>query len=233
MKSMFLRTLLVFSVLLAFTAVFPAAQVSTLAQGAEVSEALPAADAEGWISLFNGKDLSGWRLPEFGGEGEVTVEDGLMTIGMGAMVSGIAWDRAFPFRSNYEIEVEASRTMGFDFYAAVTFPVGEDGYCTFINGGWGGGVFGLSCVNGFDASENETMQLLTTKNDQWNTFRVRVYDDRIEGWMDDKKVVDCPRAENKFSTRFEVEYSQPLGVTNYCCESKIRAIRVRELKADK
>lgn len=199
-------------------------------EGAVAAATLAQPDADGWISLFNGRDLSGWKVPSFGGEGEVVVEDGIMTIQMGAMVSGIAFDGAFPFKTNYEVEVEAMRTMGFDFYSAITFPVGEKGYSTFINGGWGGGVFGLSCVNGYDASENETMELLQTKNNVWNVFRVRVYDDRIECWRDDRRIVNCPREGNEFSTRFEVEYTQPLGVSNYCSETKIKSIRVRELK---
>lgn len=191
---------------------------------------MPAADQEGWIQLFNGKDLAGWKVPVYGGDGEITVEDGILTMGMGAMVTGITLDGDFPWKSNYEIEVTAERTMGFDFYAAITFPVGDDGYVTFINGGWGGGVFGFSSINGYDASENETMTLLQTKNNVWNTFRVRVYDDHIEGWCDEKKVVECPRGDNKFTTRFEVEYSQPMGVTNYCSETKIKSIRCREMK---
>lgn len=192
-------------------------------------ETVPA-DTEGWVELFNGKDLTGWKVPVYGGDGEITVEDGILTMGMGAMVTGITLDRAFPWTTNYEIEVVAERTMGFDFYAAITFPIGKDGFATFINGGWGGGVFGFSSINGYDASENETMTLLQTKNNQWNTFRVRVFDDRIEGWRDDKKVVETPRADNKFTTRFEVEYSQPMGVTNYCSETKIKSIRCREIK---
>ena len=187
---------------------------------------------DGWISLFNGKDLAGWKVPNFGGEADVTVEDGIMTIGMGAMVSGIALNQDFPFKSNFEIEVTAMRTMGSDFYAAITCPVGADGFVTFINGGWGGSVFGFSSINGFDASENETMELLSTKANQWYTFRVKVYDDRIEGWMDDKLVTKAMREGNTFTTRFEVDYSKPVGVTNYCCETKIKSIRCREIKKE-
>ena len=52
--------------------------------------------------------------------GKIThIRDGIMTIQMGAMVSGIAFDQAFPFKTNYEVEVEAMRTMGFDFYSAM------------------------------------------------------------------------------------------------------------------
>lgn len=232
MKKTFLSIALTIAALLTLAA-FPQNQVSAQDAAQNVSQnAAPQTDAEGWVSLFNGKDLTGWKVPEFGGEGEVTVEDGILTIGMGAMISGITLDQPFPFQTNYEIEVTAKRTMGFDFYAAITFPIGEKGYATFINGGWGGGVFGLSCVNGFDASENETMQLITTKNDRWDSFRVRVFEDRIEGWMNDKKIVDCPRDGNEFTTRFEVEYCQPLGISNYCSETKIKSIRYRALKPE-
>jgi len=208
--------------------IFPQSHV--FAQSASTEGKLSMTPGEdGWISLFNGKDLAGWKIPNFGGEADVTVEDGIMTIGMGAMVSGIALNQDFPFKTKYEIEVTAMRTMGCDFYSAITCPVG-DGFVTFINGGWGGSVFGFSSVNGFDASENETMELRTTKDKQWNTFRVKVYDDRIEGWVDDELITKITREGNEFNTRFEVDYSKPVGVTNYTCETKVKSIRCREIK---
>lgn len=36
-----------------------------------------------WQPLFNGKDLEGWKKTNFGGEGEVTVEDKCLVIDMG------------------------------------------------------------------------------------------------------------------------------------------------------
>lgn len=183
---------------------------------------------EGWVDIFNGVDLTGWKVPNFGGEGEVTVDDGIMTIGMGAMVSGVAYTGEFLPRSNFEIEVVARRTMGFDFIAAITFPIG-DGFATFINGGWGGGVFGLSCIDGFDASENDTMCLLTTENDVWYTYRVRVTNERVQCFVDGKEVVNRARDASTFSTRFEVEYTRPLGVSNYCSETQVKSIRYRLL----
>ena len=36
-----------------------------------------------WISLFNGKNLDGWKVPQFGGEGEVHVEKGKPDSGNG------------------------------------------------------------------------------------------------------------------------------------------------------
>ena len=45
-----------------------------------VSISLPfvsAADDDGWVSLFNGKDLSGWTISE---NGQFTVEDGCIVV---------------------------------------------------------------------------------------------------------------------------------------------------------
>ena len=33
-----------------------------------------------WQSLFDGKTLKGWKIPEFGGEGKVHVEDGAIVL---------------------------------------------------------------------------------------------------------------------------------------------------------
>lgn len=184
-------------------------------------------EEKGWISLFNGKDLDGWKIPQFGGEGEVTVENGCMKIGMGVMISGAVYTKTFP-KNNYELQWEANRTLGNDFFGSLTFPIGEE-FATFITGGWGGGVFGISCIDGMDASENDTMQLIATKSEKWYTFRVRVTDDKVECFVDGKKIIDRSRDGATFKTRFEVEYSEPLGILTYCCEALIKNIRYRNL----
>ena len=39
--------------------------------------------------LFNGKSLDGWKVTDFGGEGEVSVEDGQIIMRMGQPLTGI------------------------------------------------------------------------------------------------------------------------------------------------
>ena len=105
-------------------------------------------------SLFNGRTLGEWKTTVFGGEGDVEVTDGRIVIGAGNPLSGINWTGKHP-KMDYEIALEAMRVDGSDFFCALTFPVG-DSSCSFICGGWGGGVVGLSSLDGADASENET-----------------------------------------------------------------------------
>src|SRR6185295_5098744 len=40
-------------------------------------------------SLFNGKNLDGWKVTDFGGEGEIRVEDGQIIMRMGQPMTGI------------------------------------------------------------------------------------------------------------------------------------------------
>ena len=58
-------------------------------------------DKDGWRPLFNGKDLEGWKITNFGGEGEVYIEDGSVVITQGADLSGIHTEQELP-KSNYE-----------------------------------------------------------------------------------------------------------------------------------
>ena len=78
---------------------------------------------------------------------------------------------------------------GNDFFIALTFPV-KDSHATFVVGGWGGGVVGISCVDDLNASENETMNIEGFEKDVWYKIRVRVSDDKLQAWIDDDQKVD-------------------------------------------
>lgn len=184
-----------------------------------------------WKSLFNGKDLDGWKATKFGGQGEVEIKDGVMVLNPGADMTGVTFTGKMP-TSNYELLIEAQRLDGFDFFAGVTFPVG-DGFASFIPGGWGGGVTGISSINGRDASENETTQPFTYKDKVWYKFRIQVTDDKVVVFIDDKKKIDVDRADKIFSLRNEVDLSKPLGIATWNTKGAIKSVKLRELPAPK
>src|SRR5271166_3144634 len=107
-----------------------------------------------WHSLFDGKSLQGWRETPFTGHAPVRVENGAIVLGAGKPLTGITLATPFP-QSNYEVRFEAERRDGGDFFASLTFPVGNS-FCTWVLGGWGGDIVGLSIIDGWDASDNET-----------------------------------------------------------------------------
>jgi hypothetical protein len=181
-----------------------------------------------WISLFDGQNLGHWSSTQFGGEGEVTVEDGRIVLGPGNDLTGVSWKGEIPARMNYEIELEAMRIEGRDFFCGLTFPVGSDP-CTLICGGWGGGVTGLSSLDGNDASQNETSQWINYQNGRWYRIRVRVTEDRIQAWLDDNQLLSADIAGRKIGIRPEVELSKPLGVATWRTTGAIRNIRMRPL----
>jgi hypothetical protein len=181
----------------------------------------------GWRSLFDGARLGDWEATAFGGEGDVEVVDAAIRIGMGADLSGITWQGEFPEQS-YEIALEARRVDGTDFFCGLTFPVGGDA-CSLILGGWGGGVTGLSSIDGHDAADNGTTQVKTYETGQWYDVVVRVTPARIECFLDGEPIIDQPLQGRTLSIRAEVEPSRPLGIATYATTGEVRKIRWRPL----
>ena len=195
--------------------------MSVLAQGAE--KPLPA-DKD----LFNGKTLEGWKVTDFGGEGKVTVRDGTIIMERGNQMTGITWSGKPP-HSNYELTLEGKRIEGSDFFCTTTFPVG-DNYCSFVTGGWGGSLIGLSSIDHMDASQNLTSASREFKNNTWYQFRIRVTEEKIEVWIDKDQVVDQDRKDHTFGVRFECNVSRPLGISTYDSVGAVRNIRLKELR---
>lgn len=171
-----------------------------------------------WRPLLPNDGLAGWEITNFGGEGEIVLKDGELTLEPGNPLTGITRsEKVFP-TENYEMQWSARRVNGSDFFAGVTFPVGKE-HCSFICGGWGGGLVGISSINGNDASENETSSYRTFKNGQWYHFKVRVDSTHISVWIDDEQILHIERENRRFSVRAEVMRSRPLG---YCAfQSKV------------
>lgn len=196
-------------------------QENIFAQSAKESEAAKPIQDETeiqWTTLLPSDSLDGWEKTNFGGEGEVQVEEGVLKMSSGQPLTGISFKgKDFP-KENFEMKWSARRTEGSDFFAGVTFPIGDQ-FATFVCGGWGGGLVGLSSVNGNDASENQTASFMSFKNKQWYSFRIQVNKTHVMAWIDDEEVFKAERDGTKFSLRAEVLKSRPLG---YCAfQSKI------------
>jgi len=211
----------------------PAGRLSPATRAAEPAAAErsttppPLDSLNDWQPLFDGKTLTGWESTPFGGEGDVTVENGVIRIERGSELSGITCNQKFP-NDGYAITLEASRVDGYDFFCGLTFPVGQEP-CSFIVGGWGGGVVGLSSVDGADAAHNDTTEWREFETGTWYRITVEVGKDAIRCWIDDEQMVDQPRNNHEFSIRPEVFLSKPLGISCYSTVAAIRDVRYRLL----
>ena len=206
------------------------AVVSLLVAGCSSSAPAPEAPKQDSAakSLFDGKTLGSWKSVDFGGQGEVKVENGVIKVAEGASLSGIRWTGEAPPRTNYEFSLEAMKIDGTDFFCGIVFPVGKD-TCSFVAGGWGGGVTGLSSVDHMNASENETASDQTYAKNKWYTIRLRVTPAKIEVWLDTKQVVNLELANRQISVHPAVESAAPLGISNYQTSSQYRNITLKKL----
>lgn len=180
--------------------------------------------------LFNGATLDGWEITNFGTQGPVYVSDDEIILGMGDGCTGITWKGDFPV-ADYEVTLEAKKVDGNDFFCGMTFPAGKYP-CTFITGGWGGTVVGLSSINGLDASENETSINRSFEKDRWYKIRLRVTDSKIEAWIDDEIVIDFTIDGNMLSIRPEVDLSKPFGIASWRTTAALRNIRLLPVRGD-
>jgi hypothetical protein len=209
------------------------AVLSLLAAGCSTSETSSAPQAAkpevAGESLFDGKSLGAWKSVDFGGQGEVKVENGSIRVAEGATLSGIQWTGQATPRTDYELTLEAMKVDGTDFFCGIVFPVGKKS-CSFVAGGWGGGVTGLSSVDSMNASENETATDQDYKKQKWYAIRLRVTTEKIEVWIDAKQVDNLELANRQLSVHPAVEAAEPLGLTNYQTTSLFRNIRLKKLK---
>ena len=177
--------------------------------------------------LFDGKTIKGWKVTNFGGEGDVTTEKGNLVLDFGSFMTGVTYagEDKLPL-SNYEVVLEAQRVDGGDFFCGLTVPY-HDSHFSLIVGGWGGGVVGISSIDGYDASENETTKYIPFKKGVWYCIRLRVTDEQIEAWIDDEQIVSCKTKGHKLTTRVEVDLSKPFGIAAFDTRAALRNIHLR------
>lgn len=182
------------------------------------------------IVLFNGADLTGWKIvdtEDFEWHGKVYVQDGAVRLEQGGPFTGVAWTGEFP-KDNYEVNLEAMRVDGYDFFCGMTFPI-ADSWATLIVGGWGGMVVGISNVDDMNASENQTTRGMEFELKRWYPIRLRVTTPKIEVWIDNKKVIDLAREGHRFNVWPEQQPIRPFGVATWMTTGALRNITLRKL----
>ena len=180
--------------------------------------------------LFNGSDLDNWYKTDYAGKGDIRIDDnGSLVLEMGSELSGIHWiGEQLPLQ-NYEIHLKAKRTLGSDFFCGLTFSY-KDSHATLILGGWGGSLIGISSIDDFDASENETGDAYIFDENKWYDIRLRVTESELTVWIDNEEVIDCEVEGRKVGMRFgEIEMSVPLGICTYATTGVIREVYLKKI----
>jgi hypothetical protein len=196
------------------------------------------ARAQDWKPLFDGKSLDGWREAEYKGHAGIHVENQSLILEPGSPMTGATYVGPFP-KSDYEVRFEAERLQGNDFFASLTFPVDES-FCTWVAGGWGGDIVGLSSIDGWDAASNETRTYFNFQTALWYRFHLQVTPEKIQAWIaeantpNDRPIIDVAIAGRTIGLRFaDMKLSAPLGFASYLTKGAVRKIEYRLLKANR
>ena len=184
---------------------------------------------EGWEPLFDGKTLTGWEIVRYGGEGEAYVKDGALVLPMATsgLLTGVIWVGDSLPVDNYIIYYEARRVEGHDIFAGLSFPY-KDTFASLIIGGWAGIVNGLSCINGYDASDNETTHHRALSNHIWYPVELRVTTDSISVDIGTEHVFDLATAGKHIHLR-PGSYTENLTLWTYLSTGEIRNFRIKKL----
>ena len=130
---------------------------------------------------------------------------------------------------DYEVTMKARRIEGDDFFYCLTFPF-KKSHATFVLGGWGGSVCGISSIDFMDAMENMTMSVREFEESQWYEVRVVITDHRIQGFVDGERIVNANVKDRNVAMRFgEIEESVPFGISTYRTGAEYKDISLRKL----
>ena len=174
---------------------------------------------EGWINLFNGKDLTGWKLSE---NGKIRVEDGKIVAS--GRRSHLFTERAF---KNFEFVCEAMTTPGSNsgifFHTKYVDSWPTEGYevqvnCTHRDPVKNGSLWGV--VKSYDP---------IAKDNEWFEVRITVRGQNIVTHINGKLVVDYTEPPGVSASRrigegaIALQSHDPRSVTYY------RNVRVKPL----
>src|SRR4051812_8194312 len=182
------------------------------------------------IELFDGKTLKNWKATDFGGEGECKVENGQIVVGAGSTLSGVNWTGGPLPKVDYEIELDAMKLNGSDFFLALTFPYKES-HASIVLGGWGGSLVGISSINGNDAANNEYTRVREFPKNKWVHVKLRVTADKIKVWLDkeEEAILDVDTKDVQIGLRADIDAARPLGLSTFQTAAAYKNITLKKL----
>lgn len=166
-----------------------------------------------------------WRPFQFGGDGAHHSSADELTLEPGSPLTGGTFAVALP-NDHYEIAFDARRITGIDFFCGLTFPVAR-GELTFVLGGWGGAVCGLSSLDGLDAAANATRTLRAFANGKDFDVRIRIEGESVRVWIDGEPFLSADLTGKDVAVRAEVEPCRPFGFCCYLTTARISRLRWR------
>lgn len=192
--------------------------------------AAPTPSLTKWSLLESGQTTA-WQQAGIPDEGVISIKDSELTLPTGQPMTGAKfanWASAGMPDTNYTISYEAMRLDGRDIFGMCTFPVGShQSHATFVIGGWGGTVTGISSIEFLDASENQTRAEQVFENNRWYRVRIEVRPDDLRVWINDRPVVNASIKGKKVTLRHgDIDRCIPFGFATWNTTGKVRRVEV-------
>ncbi|MCU0337125.1 MAG: DUF1080 domain-containing protein, partial [Sediminibacterium sp.] len=157
--------------------------------------------SEPWQSIFNGKDLKGWKT--IGSKGKVIVNEGAIECGMTANTPVHTFATTQKKYRNFILEMDFKRDVPFNtgiLFRAIEAPdtasVNLYGYQVKIDPSekrkWTGGIFddyGKTWAWIYDLSKDVRAQNANISN-EWNHIRIEMIDNHIKVWLNNIATVN-------------------------------------------
>jgi Domain of Unknown Function (DUF1080)/Trehalose utilisation len=198
----------------------------------EISDAIPDIHGEGWVSLFNGTDISGWTQKN--GTATYRVEDGAI-VGKtteGSPNSFLCSDKDY---GDFELTFEVNDDEGLNSGVQIRSKSLKEFNNGRVHGpqveietspGEAGYIYSEGTGRGWITTEHPILDAYI--NNEWNRFVVRAKGDRIQTWINGKQIVDVSDAES-FKEGFIGLQVHGIGKGEGPFQVRWRDIRVREL----
>lgn len=187
---------------------------------------------EGFVLLFDGKTLEGWK----GNQDVFRIQDGAL-IG-GSLKEPVARNEFLRTTKEYEdFELRLQfRLLGQGSNAGVQIRTQEienhhevRGYQADMGNGWWGCLYDESRRNRILAGPPTEERDTLVKPEQWNDYRIRCQGNRIQLWINGKPTVDYHEEDKDIPSRGIIAVQIHGGPPS---EAHYRSIRIRKLKED-
>ncbi len=192
----------------------------SLAAGLMLTQVLPVQAAEdGWIAMFNGKDLTGWKSTP---DGNFKVEEGLLVV-RGSKAHLFSEKEFKNFEAKVEIMTKPGSNSGFYVHTKYMEDWPTQGYEVQVNCSHTDRVRNASIYNVVKNYDP------IAKDDEWYTLEVTVKGKNIVTKINGKVVVDYTEPEGVTGTRKLGKGSFAIQAHDPKSEVRYRNFMVKEL----
>jgi len=195
---------------------------TTKAGGADVKQPAPKETGDGWVSLFNQKDLAGWKTHPVA-PGDWRVEGGIL-IGRGPKVSHLYTERGDYENLHFRIEakINAGGNSGQSFRKQFSAKIGGDGYEAQIDSSSHKAKTGSLYIH---LNPAVAIEQVLVPVDTWFTQEVIVRGNHIVILVNGQKTVDFIDRNNNYARgHLALQVYDPATVVQF------RKIEVKQLK---